>query len=68
MIGWLSLLGIAALFGIGYAISIRLHPYKACRTCHGSGKHRGWVFTNAFRACDACHGTGRQLRLFAKED
>ncbi|GII05460.1 hypothetical protein [Planobispora takensis] len=66
--GWLVLISLAALYGAGYAISLRLHPYKACRRCRGSGKHRGWFFTDAFRACDACSGTGRELRRFARDD
>lgn len=66
--GWLFLFALAVLYGIGYAISIRLHPYKPCRTCKGSGKHRGWLFEHAFRACDRCHGSGRELRLFARDN
>ncbi|GII03103.1 hypothetical protein [Planobispora takensis] len=66
--GWLVLISLAALYGAGYALSIRLHPYRACRRCRGSGKHRGWFFTDAFRACDACGGTGRELRRFARDD
>ncbi|MBB5085044.1 hypothetical protein AB0K48_00625 [Nonomuraea sp. NPDC055795] len=64
--GWLFLAGLAALYSVGYTISIRLHPYRNCRRCQGSRKHRGAIFTRSFRACDRCDGTGRELRLFAK--
>lgn len=55
-----------AVYGAGYAISIRLHPWKPCRRCGESGKHRGAVFTGSFRACGRCGGTGRELRRFAR--
>jgi DnaJ-class molecular chaperone len=64
-LGWAVL--AAVLYAIAYAISLRLHPYRNCRKCRGSGKHRGAVFERAFRACRACDGSGRQLRLFAKK-
>jgi hypothetical protein len=64
---WLWLAAIAALFGTGYAISIRRHPYRPCRRCGESGKHRGTVFTGSFRACTRCGGTGRELRPFARK-
>jgi hypothetical protein len=62
----LLLLG-AVLWTAGYAVSIRLHPFKVCRRCEGTGKHRGAWFTNAYRACDRCGGTGRERRLFATD-
>jgi hypothetical protein len=65
--GWLVLIAAAIVAGLAYRASIRLHPYRNCRRCTGSGKHRGAVFTRGFRACDRCGGTGRQLRTFAKE-
>jgi hypothetical protein len=65
--GVLLLIVGALIVGAAYRASLRLHPYRNCQTCHGSGKHRGTVFIRSFRACDACGGTGRQLRTFAKE-
>jgi hypothetical protein len=56
---------VGALYGACYAISIRLHPWKPCRRCGESGKHRGTVFTDSFRGCTRCGGTGRELRRFA---
>ena len=65
--GLLLLIVGSLIFGAAYRTSLRLHPYRNCRSCNGSGKHRGALFVRSFRACDACGGTGRQLRVFAKE-
>ncbi|WP_329258714.1 hypothetical protein OG417_21280 [Actinoallomurus sp. NBC_01490] len=64
---WFFLFAAGLVFAFAYRASIARHPYRNCRTCHGSGKHRGAVFKSAFRPCDACGGNGRQLRAFAKE-
>ncbi|MGH3377639.1 MAG: hypothetical protein ACRDS0_03755 [Pseudonocardiaceae bacterium] len=64
---WLFLFAAGLVFAILYRASITRHPYRNCRTCHGSGKHRGTIFTRSFRACDTCGGSGRRLRAFAKE-
>ena len=58
---------IAVCLAVAYRISIRRHPYRPCRKCGESGKHRGAIFTSSFRACARCGGTGRELRPFAKE-
>ena len=58
---------IAAVLGAAYSVSIRRHPYRPCRKCGESGKHRGTMFPRSFRACGRCGGTGRELRPFAKE-
>ena len=58
---------LALMLGAAYRLSIRRHPYRPCRKCGESGKHRGTVFARSFRACTRCGGTGRELRLFAKE-
>ncbi|MGH3326333.1 MAG: hypothetical protein ACRDPT_00770 [Streptomycetales bacterium] len=65
--GWVALAAAAAFCAVGYRISLRLHPYRPCRACGETGKHRGGVFTASFRACRACGGRGRQLRRFARE-
>jgi hypothetical protein len=65
VIVWLIVL--AAGYAWAYSISIRRHPYRPCRKCGESGKHRGTVFTRSFRACTRCGGTGRELRPFAKD-
>jgi len=64
---WVLAVLAAVLYAVGYGISIRLHPYRPCRNCGQSGKHRGAVFTRSFRNCRRCGGSGRELRLFAKE-
>ncbi|MGH9004816.1 MAG: hypothetical protein ACRDYV_16970 [Acidimicrobiia bacterium] len=64
--GWVAL-AAAVVYAVGYRISLRLHPYRPCRACGETGKHRGGVFTASFRACRACGGRGRQLRRFARE-
>jgi hypothetical protein len=58
---------VAFLFGAGYAISIRRHPYRPCRRCGESGKRRGTVYRSSFRDCHRCGGTGRELRPFARK-
>ena len=63
---WLLLALAALIYGIAYAISIRRHPYMACRRCGGTGKHHSSWFANAFRACDRCGGAGREHRPFAR--
>lgn len=55
----------AIVYAVGYAISIRVHPYKPCPRCKGSGRHRGAWFRDSFRACDRCGGQGREYRAFA---
>jgi hypothetical protein len=62
---WAVVIGLMA--GFAYRLSIRRHPYRPCRKCGESGKHRGAVFTSSFRACTRCGGTGRELRPFASE-
>ena len=58
---------VTICFAVAYRVSIRRHPYRPCRKCGESGKHRGTVFTRSFRACTRCGGTGRELRAFARE-
>ena len=49
--------------GFGYWASLHLHPSVRCRTCKGTGRHHGTVFTYASRACLACKGASRVARL-----
>jgi hypothetical protein len=60
------LLGAAAVYAGAYAISVRIHPWRPCRRCGESGKHRGVMFARSFRNCTRCGGTGRELRRFAR--
>jgi hypothetical protein len=63
-LGWAVL--AAVVYAVAYVTSLRLHPYRNCRACRGSGKHRGAIFERAFRACRKCGGTGRALRFGAR--
>jgi DnaJ-class molecular chaperone len=54
---------IAAIAGIGYVMSLRMHPFTRCRTCNGGGRHRGLIYGGATRACGHCGGNGRVQRL-----
>jgi hypothetical protein len=59
---WLIVLG-AAVAGIAvYAVSLRLHPWGPCRSCHGTGKTRDRIWKPASGTCGKCHG-GRRPRL-----
>jgi DnaJ-class molecular chaperone len=61
----LILLG-ALVYGAVYSVSVRMHPWRPCRRCGESGKHRGSLFSRSFRPCSRCGGTGRELRRFAR--
>ncbi|MFI6516971.1 hypothetical protein ACIBF1_15560 [Spirillospora sp. NPDC050679] len=63
---WFLLLVFGVIWAIGWRISLRRHPFKACPDCNGTGKHRGTWFSGAFRACDRCGGTAREYRAFAR--
>ncbi len=55
---------LASAIGV-YVVSCLLHPYVACETCEGKGKHSGALFTKASRPCHACSGTGQKQRAGA---
>ncbi len=57
---------LAAVVLLGYWISLRLHPYAACPTCEGRGRHHGALFNRSWRPCHACDGRGRRQRLGAR--
>ncbi len=56
----------ALVYGAAYSVSVRWHPWRPCRRCGESGKHRGSLFSRSFRPCPRCGGTGRELRRFAR--
>jgi hypothetical protein len=56
----------AVVWLVGYSISLRLHPYTACPTCRGRGRHYGMVFRSNWRPCHACDGKGRRQRWGAR--
>lgn len=48
-----------------FAGSALLHPYTACETCQGKGRHVGGLFKQNYRPCHKCSGTGQKQRLAA---
>ena len=53
------------LITFGYFLTCVIWPFKACRTCHGTGKLRS-PFIRALRLCPACQSTGLRLRAGRK--
>lgn len=58
---------IAAAVGCGWwRLSLRLHPYAACRWCRGRrGRNRG--SGTVWGRCGHCGGKGERLRWGARE-
>jgi hypothetical protein len=54
---------IAVIAAVIYYFSLHLHPDRDCRTCGGTGRHRGYVFLWTRRQCRDCAGQGRHRRL-----
>jgi hypothetical protein len=65
-LGFVVIVGALLVWGVGYWISLRIHPYTACRSCKGGARRRGRFFSRSFGPCRSCKGTGRQLRLGAR--
>jgi hypothetical protein len=61
-----TLIVIALIAGIGYLVSLRIHPLRRCPVCKMTGRHYGSVYSYGYRRCRACGGTGRKDRLGAK--
>ena len=59
------LLAILLLITLGYIGSCKLWPFKACRTCRGTGKLHS-PFIRAIRHCPPCGGTGLRPRIGLK--
>jgi hypothetical protein len=47
---------------VGYAVACAAWPFRLCRRCGGTGRHRS-PSGRAWRYCHHCHGTGARLRL-----
>jgi DnaJ-class molecular chaperone len=58
--GWVIVLIV--LFAVLYLISLRVHPFRGCPACGGTGRHRGSLFNSSYRQCRRCGGSGRQNR------
>jgi hypothetical protein len=59
---------VILVVGGGYLLSAFLHPFRPCRSCKGTGVHRGSIYRNASRACTSCGGRGRFRRAGAPRD
>jgi len=63
---------VLVIIFLGYAVSLRLHPYRPCRSCDGKGRKEGSFFRRAYSDCTRCNGKGRTLRagvrIFSKRD
>lgn len=60
---WVPLVLWAVGSAGGWVFSCWRHPTRPCRLCHGTGRHKGWIFGYADRACLRCGGTPRFRRL-----
>jgi hypothetical protein len=60
---WPPALVITAIVGaVLYGFSLDRRPFRACRKCKGTGRHRGMIFLYAHRQCPECGGSGRHRR------
>ena len=62
-LGYVVIVGALLLWGLAYLISVRIHPYRACRACKGVARRRGTVFTRSFERSGRCKGTGIRFRF-----
>jgi DnaJ-class molecular chaperone len=53
---------ILVVFVVAWLISLRLHPFRRCPACNGTGRHNGAIFGYSHRRCRRCAGGGRQHR------
>ena len=53
---------LALLWAVGYVAACALWPFAACRSCHGTAKHRS-PSGRAWRRCRRCKGSGARIRL-----
>lgn len=59
---FVAVLTAAVVASVAYAVSLRLHPWRPCRACRGSGKTRDRFWKPATGTCPKCRG-GRRPRL-----
>ena len=50
------------LVALAFVVSLVRHPHRRCRTCGGTGRQRGSMFTWADRPCTKCGGGPRHRR------
>ena len=55
-----NLMATGLLFAGGgaacYWLSLHRHPFRVCRACKGTGRHRGTMFRWSHRACTKMRG------------
>ncbi len=59
---WLAGGYFAGGLAVCYLVSLLRHPRRACRSCGGTGRHKGAMFWWGDRACTACSGGSRHRR------
>lgn len=52
----------AVALAVAYWLSLDRRPFRTCRTCRGTGRHPGSMFTYAHRQCPSCGGSSRHRR------
>lgn len=50
---WLLIVTAVVLLAGGYRFSLSRNPTRACHSCGGGGKHKGWVWRYAAGPCKA---------------
>jgi hypothetical protein len=63
--GIAGLIVAAVILGVGYWVSLRLNPRTGHRSCKGTGRGYGRVYTWTHHRCLDCGGTGRVIRYGA---
>jgi hypothetical protein len=53
---------LAVLYAAGYLFSLSAVPRTSCPACKGTGRARGWFFSNGRRPCRRCGGASWQYR------
>jgi hypothetical protein len=60
---WLPSLGLTiVVYLVLWVFSLDRRPFRTCRKCKGTGRHRGTIFLYAHRQCPECGGSGRHRR------
>jgi hypothetical protein len=57
-----GLIVAALILAVGYWMSVRLNPRIAHRSCRGTGRPAGRIYTWAHHKCAGCGGSGRVIR------
>ena len=60
--GAIPLIMTILVITFGYIAACAIWPFRSCRLCGGSGRHRS-PSRRAWRNCRRCNGTGGTLRV-----